>query len=164
MSAEKLFDLEHFPYQPLAARKGGIFPYGVKYHLVVQDNTQEGIFDVDPAAVVLDKSQFPEFVHEKIDARPRCANHLSQHLLGYFGKCFLKFARRSEAREQEQSARQSFLAGVEELVYQVLFDSDVSRQHVSDEAVGKLVFPVKHSNHFAFLNDEHSRGCNCCRV
>jgi hypothetical protein len=32
----------------------------------VQDNTQEGIVDVD-LAVVFDEAQFPEFVHEKID-------------------------------------------------------------------------------------------------
>jgi len=39
----------------------------VKVKLVVEDYTQEGIVDVD-LAVVLDKAQFPEFVHEKIDA------------------------------------------------------------------------------------------------
>ena len=41
---------------------------------VVQDNTQERFVDVD-LAVVLDEAQFPEFVHEKIDSGPRCANH-----------------------------------------------------------------------------------------
>ncbi len=48
--------------------------------LVVKDNTQEGIIDAD-LAVVLDEAQFSEFVHEKIDPGPRCANHLCQHLL-----------------------------------------------------------------------------------
>ena len=55
---------------------------------------------------------------------------------------------------------QPFFAGVEELVYQVLLDSDVSRQHISDEAVGELVFLVERANHFVFLNDEHGGGCN----
>ena len=64
------------------------------------------------------------------------------------------------AREQQQSARQPFLAGVEKLIDQILFDSDVSRQHVSDEAVGELVFPVEHANHLVFLNDEHGGRCN----
>jgi hypothetical protein len=36
------------------------------WSLLVQDNTQEGIVDVN-LAVVLDEPQFPEFVHEKID-------------------------------------------------------------------------------------------------
>jgi hypothetical protein len=40
--------------------------------------------DVD-LAVVLDEAQFPEFVHEKIDPRSRCANHLCQRLLRYLG-------------------------------------------------------------------------------
>jgi hypothetical protein len=33
---------------------------------------------------VLDESQFSEFVHEEIDARTRCANHLSEHFLRNF--------------------------------------------------------------------------------
>src|SRR5229473_3586795 len=122
--------------------------------LFVQDNPQEGIVDVD-LAVVLDKAQSPEFVHEKIDAGPRCANHLGQHLLRYFGKHLLRLASRAIAREQQQSARQPFLAGVEELVDQVLLDSHVSRKHISDETVGELVFLVERANHLIFLNDEH---------
>jgi hypothetical protein len=86
-----------------------------RWCLLVQDNTQEGIVDVD-LAVVLDEAQFPEFVHEKIDPGPRRANHLRQHLLRYFGKHLLRMALRATAREQQESARQPFLAGVEELV------------------------------------------------
>src|SRR6267143_2148057 len=76
----------------------------VKVKLVVEDYTQEGIVDVD-LAVVLDKAQFPEFVHEKIDAGPRCANHLRQHLLRNFGEHCLRLALCAIAREQQQSAR-----------------------------------------------------------
>jgi len=46
--------------------------------------------------------------------------------------------------------RQPFLAGIEELVYQILLDSHVSRKHISDEAVGELVFLVEHTNHLVF--------------
>jgi hypothetical protein len=42
------------------------FPWRESSSLLVQDNTQEGIVDVD-LAVVFDEAQFPEFVHEKID-------------------------------------------------------------------------------------------------
>jgi len=55
---------------------------------VLQDNTQEGFVDLD-LAIVLDEAQFPEFVHEKIGPGPRCANHLRQHLLRYFGNHLL---------------------------------------------------------------------------
>ena len=71
--------------------------------LFVQDNTQEGIVDVD-LAVVFDEAQFPEFVHEKIDPWACCADHLRQHLLRYFGKHLLRLARRAIPREQQQSA------------------------------------------------------------
>ena len=62
--------------------------------ILVQDNTQEGIVDLN-LAIVLDEAQFPEFVREKIDPGPRCANHLRQHLLRYFGKRFVGMARRA---------------------------------------------------------------------
>ncbi len=83
----------------------------------MQDNTQEGIVDLD-LAVVSNEAQFPELVHEQIDSRPRRANHLRQHFLRYFGKHPLRLARRAIAREQQQSASQPFLGGVEELVDQ----------------------------------------------
>src|SRR6266481_3704221 len=127
--------------------------------LLVQDNTQEGIVDLD-LAVVLDEAQFPELVHDKIDPRPRCANHFRQHLLRYSGKHLLRLALRAIAREQQQSARQPFLAGIEELVDQVLLDSYVSRNHISDEAVRELVFLAERADHLVFLNDEHGGRCN----
>jgi len=127
--------------------------------LLVQDNTQEGIVDVD-LAVVLDEAQLPELVHEKIDPWACRADHLRQHFLRYFGKDLLRLARRAIAREKEESVRQPLLAGVKELVDQVLLDSEVPCQYVGDEAVRKLVFPVEHANHFVFLNDEDGGGCN----
>jgi hypothetical protein len=124
------------------------------WFLLVQDNAQEGFVDVD-LAIVLDKAQFSEFVHEKIDPGTRCANHLRQRLLGYIGNHLLRLVLRPISRKQQQSTRQPFFAGVEELVYQVLFDPGVSSQRVRDEAIGKLVLLVEHPNHFVFLNDEN---------
>ena len=96
----------------------------------------------------------------KVNTGPRRANHLRQHLLRYFGKHLLRMARLAIAREQQQNARQAFLAGVEEFVYQVLLDLGVSCQHIGDEAVGELVFRVEHANHLVSLNDEHGGGRN----
>jgi hypothetical protein len=48
-------------------------------------------------------------------------------------------ALRAITREQQQSARQAFLGGVEELVYQVLLDAYVLRQHMGNKAVGERV-------------------------
>ncbi len=47
----------------------------IKANLFVQDHTEEGIVDLN-LPVVLNEAQFPEFVHEKIDPGPCCANHL----------------------------------------------------------------------------------------
>jgi len=75
--------------------------------LLVQDNTQEELLTwISPLYWM--KAQFPELVHEKIDPRPRCANHFRQHLLRYSGKHLLRLALRAIAREQQQSARQPF--------------------------------------------------------
>jgi hypothetical protein len=128
----------------------------------VQNNVQERIVYVD-LAIVLNEAQLPEFVHEKIDSGSRCPDHLRQHLLRYLGKRLLKIAWLSIARQQQESARQSFLAGVEELVYQVFFHPDVPRQHISNEPVGKFVLPVEYPNHLTFRYDHHSRGENCGR-
>jgi hypothetical protein len=122
--------------------------------LLVQDNAQEGRIDVD-LAVILNEAQFPEFVHEEIDSGARCANHLGQHLLRHFGKYLLRLVLVAVMREQQKSSRQPLLAGVEELVYQVLLDANVSRKHVGNEAVGELVFLVQYANHLVFFNDEH---------
>src|SRR5579864_2835717 len=53
--------------------------------LVVEDNIQERVIDVNPA-VVPDKAQLLELVHEQIDARSSSANHFRQRLLRNFGK------------------------------------------------------------------------------
>jgi len=130
-----------------------------KANLVVQDNAEKGIVNFD-FAVVFDKTELPEFVHEKIHTGACRANHFRKRLLRDFGKNLLRITLRAIAREQQQGTRQPFLGRVEELIYQVLLDSDVSCQHIGDEAVGELVFSVKDAIHFAFLNDEHSGGCN----
>jgi len=89
----------------------------------VQDNAEKGIVDFD-FAVVFDKTEFPEFVHEKIDTGPRRADHFRKRLLRHFGKNLLRIAMRAIAREQQQGTRQPFLGRVEELVYQILLDTD----------------------------------------
>jgi hypothetical protein len=51
----------------------------------MKDNTKQGIVYLKPA-VVSDESQLFKFLHEKIDARARGADHLRECFLGYFGK------------------------------------------------------------------------------
>ena len=108
------------------------------------------------AAVVLDETQLPELVHEEIYAGAGGADHFREHFLRDFGKNPLEFVFLAIAREKEQRARQALLAGIEELIDQVLLNSDVPRQHEGDEAVGKLMFRVEDANHLGFF--DHERG------
>ena len=125
----------------------------------MQDDTEEGIVDVD-FAVVFDETKFSKFVHEKIDAGPRGADHLRQHLLRNLGEDLLRMFPCAIAGEQEQSAGQPFFAGVEKLVDQILLNPNVSPEHIGDETVGEFMFRVEHANHLAFLNAQHGGRCD----
>ena len=50
--------------------------------LLVQDDGEQGFVDLD-FAVVFDEAQFPEFVHEEIDAGTSGADHAGQGFLGH---------------------------------------------------------------------------------
>lgn len=77
-----------------------------------------------------------------------------------FGQRFLRIAGGPVTREEQQSAREAFFAGIEELVDQIFFDADVAREHVGDEAVGELVLFVEHANHFIFFDNQCGSGCD----
>jgi hypothetical protein len=91
----------------------------------VQDNTQEGIVDLQSALIVLNEAEFPKFIHEEIDSRSRCANYFRQRLLRYFGNRRLGMVLQAIASKQQKSASKPFLARVKKLIDQILFDSDV---------------------------------------
>lgn len=72
---------------------------------IVEDNGQEAFVDADITVLIFDEAQFLEFVHEKIYARPRCANHFCQRLLRYVGDHFLGLVLLAIARKQQQNTR-----------------------------------------------------------
>src|SRR5579862_5369513 len=131
-----------------------------KTNLIVQDNTQEGLVDADLAATVFDEAQVPEFVHEEIYSGARCPDHFRQSLLRHSGNHCFGLVLLAIASEQKERSGQTFLAGVEELIYQVRLDSDASCEHVRQEAVRERMLGVEHASHLFFLNDEHGGGCN----
>jgi len=95
----------------------------------------------------MNEAQFPEFVHEKIHPRARCANHFREHLLRHFGKHLLGLGFLAIVSEQQKSSSQPFLARIEKLIHQILLDSNVPREHIRHEAVGESMFSVQHANH-----------------
>jgi len=106
------------------------------------------------SAIVMNEAQFPEFIHEKIHPRARCANHFREHLLRHFGKHLLGLGFLAIASEQQKSPSQPFLARIEKLIHQIFLDSDVPREHIRHEAVGESMFSVEHANHLVFFNIE----------
>src|SRR5688572_15423315 len=96
------------------------------------DAEQRG-FHLD-AAVVLDEPQFPELVHEEVDAAPRGPDDLGQRFLRQFWHDALgRTVFGSVTRKEQQGPGQPFLDRVEEMVDQVLLDAKVPLEHVRQE-------------------------------
>jgi hypothetical protein len=104
----------------------------------------------------VNEAQFPEFVHEEIDPPASCAHHLCQSFLTNLGNYNFRFTFPTEASQPEENTSQPFLTGFEMLVNQILFVSDIPRQQIGHEHVGKCMLPVNHVQH-AFLIDAHYR-------
>ena len=70
--------------------------------LVVENNIQQRAMDLQPA-VVANKAQFPEPIHEEADPRPGCTHHFGQGLLTDLGNYRLGYAILPEVSQQEQN-------------------------------------------------------------
>ena len=126
--------------------------------LVVQDDAEERAVDFKTVGIV-NEAEFLEFVHEEIHAGTRCADHFRQSFLRNFGKDLLRLIFLAIAGEQEQGASKALFGGVEKLVDQILFDADVSGEHVSDEAVGEFVLGVEDADHLVLIDHKDCRKC-----
>ena len=84
--------------------------------------------DLQPAAgaVVIDKSQLLELVHEMTDPRPGGAHHLRQVFLIDPGKDTLGATFLAKMSQQQESPGQTLLAGVEKLVDEIFFISEIA--------------------------------------
>jgi hypothetical protein len=63
-----------------------------------------------------EKALFLEPVHETADAQPGCTDHAGESLLTDLGDYSLGRAFLIEMSKQEQNPRQSYFAGIEEMV------------------------------------------------
>ena len=104
------------------------------------------------AAVVVDEAELPKLVHEEVDTRAGRADHLGQELLRHARKGAVRRLGFTVTREQQKRACKPLLAGVEELVDQILFDSDVPRQHVSQETIRERGPGLEVSHHLLLLD------------
>ena len=83
-------------------------------------------------------------------AAPRGADHFCERLLTYVRYVRLWLTILAEVRREEEDTRQTLLAGIKELVDQVLLNSGVSRQQVRYEHLGEFRLVVKHASIAAY--------------
>src|ERR1700682_1663780 len=94
--------------------------------VLLQDDAAEAAMDGQPSfMVVVDEAKLPEVIHEMIDPRPGCADHLCQMFLSDPGNDSFGFALLAKMGQQQENPSQALLAGVEELVDQIRFVPDV---------------------------------------
>jgi lysophospholipase L1-like esterase len=93
------------------------------------------------AAVVVDEAKLSEFVHKKAHPSARSADHFCKRFLADLGDHWLRLSFLPEIRQQQKQSRKPFLTRVEQLINQVLFDTDGTRQEVGYEQLreGRLV-------------------------
>src|SRR5438105_3746834 len=103
------------------------------------------------AAVVADEAQISKFVHEVTHARPCSANQLRERLLAdlrddRFGSTVL-----AKIRQQEKGSCQALLARIEQLINEVLLNSDGPSQEMRDEHLGKRRLVMEDPDHGRLL-------------
>ncbi len=85
--------------------------------------------NLQPApAIVVNEAQRSEPVHEKAHPGTGCAHHLCQRLLADLGDHSFRLALLAKVSQQQKNSSQPFFAGIEQLIHQIFFVTDVSRQ------------------------------------
>ena len=81
-------------------------------------------------AIVIDKPELPELVHEMTDPRPGGAHHLRQVFLIESAMYSFGSALLAKMRQQQENPGQAFLAEIEESIHEIFFDSTHTRKQV----------------------------------
>ena len=67
----------------------------------------------------------------------------------------------ADMRKQQKNAGQPLLAGIEEMIHQILFDSKAMRKHVGCEQFSELRLFVEQTYHTFLFNSNDRREFNC---
>ena len=99
----------------------------------MKDHAQQAAMDGQSAVTIVDKAVLSEPVHEITDPRSGRADHLCQGILIYIGDHGLSLAILAKMRKQKENPGKTLFAGVEKLVHEIGFISDVARQQMLDK-------------------------------
>ena len=116
----------------------------------IQNEVQQAFLNFQ-FAVVFDQTQLTKFIHENIHARPSRSNQRRKRFLVHL--YWYRFLTDVVAiiGQQQKSSRQPHLAGIEQLVDQVRFNSGGPSQKMGEKIVGKLLVLVKEPDYGLWL-------------
>ena len=102
--------------------------------LVVQNDIEQRLMNLD-GAVVFNKSEIAETIHEKTNSRPSSADHFRERFLGdFWNQCF-RLTRLAEFRHQQQNSCQTLFTGIEELIDKVSLNAHAAGQEEGEEKI-----------------------------
>ena len=106
--------------------------------------------------VVVNEAQFAEPIHEETDAGTRRPDHLGERFLTDLRDHWLGLIFFAEVGQQQQHSREPFLAGVKEMIHQILFDTNRVRQQIGHKQLGKLGLVMQHLHHGIFVDAQET--------
>src|ERR1700732_736938 len=132
--------------------------------LVVQNDIQQWTVDFDAAvaAVVVNKTEFSKFVHEKTHPGAGRADHIRKRLLADFREDRLRFLVLAKIRQQQEQPGKTFLTRIEQLIDEVCLDADGPREKMGNEHPGERWLLLDHADNSRFFQ-AHDDGVHHCR-
>ena len=94
----------------------------------MQYYTEERAVHLQTTAVVINEAELPEPIHKETDSRTGRPYHLGQRLLTDLGDYSFWYALFAEVSQQKKDSSQSLFAGVEQLIHQILFVTNIPNQ------------------------------------
>jgi hypothetical protein len=107
----------------------------------VQDCIEQRFVNPD-TAVVFNKSQLTEAIHEEADPGPRGTNHFRQSFLCDLRNHHIPLAGPAEFRHQQENPRQPLFTGVEKLIDKIGLASHAAGQQELEEQIREGVLFV----------------------
>jgi hypothetical protein len=112
------------------------------------------------AAVVFDKAELAEAIHEEADAGAGGADHLCQSFLRDGRKQVIPFTRLTKLGQEQENSRQTPFAGVEKLSDKIGLGSHAPRQQKPQVHFGEGALLVHHAYHLSSLYPERCTEIN----